>query len=261
MEHITRFFGILGLFVSMSAQAQFSAPTLLGTTDTVYIDLDTLGAAGVVAVYWDVLNDTEETLDLMVTRTLVDTVSPFNYPFETDEDGVPLEGSYERFCWGQSCFNFGTDASPAIPGFFVTLEPGDTTDTFVSDFYPNGVTGTTTLEYCFHQDGPPSLGACHELTFVVTGSVDAVTSPTQAKTGIAQMMPNPASDAVQIRFENARDGVIEFRNLVGQVCRTEMVQAGATLQRLDLEGMADGIWLVSYKVDGLAVSTKRLVIR
>ena len=90
MKHITRFFGILGLFVSMSAQAQFSAPTLLGTTDTVYIDLDTLGAAGVVAVYWDVLNDTEETLDLMVTRTLVDTVSPFNYPFETDEDGVPL---------------------------------------------------------------------------------------------------------------------------------------------------------------------------
>ena len=143
----------------------------------------------------------------------------------------------------------------------MTLEPGDTTDTFVSDFYPNGVTGTTTLEYCFHQDGPPSLGACHELTFVVTGSVDAVTTPTQAKTGIAQMMPNPASDAVQIRFENARDGVIEFRNLVGQVCRTEMVQAGATLQRLDLEGMADGIWLVSYKLDGLAVSTKRLVIR
>ena len=261
MKHITRFSGILGLFVSMSAQAQFSAPTLLGTTDTVYIDLDTLGAAGVVAVYWDVLNDTEETLDLMVTRTLVDTVSPFNYPFETDEDGVPLEGSYERFCWGQSCFNFGTDASPAIPGFFVTLEPGDTTDTFVSDFYPNGVTGTTTLGYCFHQDGPPSLGACHELTFVVTGSVDAVTSPTQAKTDIAQLMPNPASDAVQIRFENARDGVIEFRNLVGQVCRTEMVQAGATLQHLDLEGMADGIWLVSYKVDGLAVSTKRLVIR
>lgn len=170
MKHITRSFGILGLFVSMSAQAQFSAPTLLGTTDTVYIDLDTLGAAGVVAVYWDVLNDTEETLDLMVTRTLMDTVSPFNYPFETDEDGVPLEGSYERFCWGQSCFNFGTDASPAIPGFFVTLEPGDTTDTFVSDFYPNGVTGTTTLGYCFHQDGPPSLGACHELTFVVTGS-------------------------------------------------------------------------------------------
>ena len=261
MKHITRFFGILGLFLSLSAQAQFSAPTLSGTTDTVYIDLDTLGAAGVVAVYWDVLNGTEETLDLMVTRTLVDTVSPFNYPFETDENGMPFEGSYERFCWGQSCFNFGTDASPAIPGFFVTLEPGDTTDTFVSDFYPNGVTGTTTLQYCFHQDGPPSLGACHELTFVVTGSVDVVTSPAHAKTGIAQMMPNPASDAVQIRFENARDGVIEFRNLVGQVGRAEKVQAGATLQRLDLDGMADGIWLVSYKVEGVAVSTKRLVIR
>ena len=43
--------------------------------------------------------------------------------------------------------------------------------------------------------------------------------------------------------------------------RAEKVQAGATFQRLDLDGMADGIWLVSYKVEGVAVSTKRLVIR
>ena len=112
MEHITRFFGILGLILSLSAQAQFSAPTLLGTTDTVYIDLDTLGAAGVVAVYWDVLNDTEETLDLMVTRTLVDTVSPFNYPFETDENGVPLEGSMSAFAGSNRA---STERMPLLP--------------------------------------------------------------------------------------------------------------------------------------------------
>ena len=118
MKHITRFFGILGLFLSLSAQAQFSAPTLSGTTDTVYIDLDTLGAAGVVAVYWDVLNGTEEALDLMVTRTLVDTVSPFNYPFETDENGMPFEGSYERFCWGAIVLQFWNRRLSGDPWFF-----------------------------------------------------------------------------------------------------------------------------------------------
>lgn len=262
MKLLTRLFmSAVGLSaLSFSAEAQVAPATLLGAPDTVYVDMDTLGAAGVVAVYWDVLNETEETLDLMVTRAFVDTVSPFNYPYETDENGIPLAGSYERFCWGQSCFNFGTDASPSNPAFLVSLEPGDTTDTFVSDFYPNGVTGTTTLSYCFHQSGPPSLGACHNITFVVTGTVDAVTSMDIAPTGITAMSPNPTDGMVSIRLESARDGMLEFRNLVGQVCHTERVQAGVEMQRVDLNSLAEGIWLVSYKVEGLAVSTKRLVI-
>lgn len=257
MKLLTRLFmSAVGLSaLSFSAEAQVAPATLLGAPDTVYVDMDTLGAAGVVAVYWDVLNETEETLDLMVTRTFVDTVSPFNYPYVFD-----APGSYERFCWGQSCFNFGTDASPSNPAFLVTLEPGDTTDTFVSDFYPNGITGTTTLRYCFHQSGPPSLGACHDITFVVSGTVDAVTTLEVASTGITAMAPNPTAGFVSVRLEGARDGMLEFRNLVGQVCRTEPVQAGVEMQRVNLNGMAEGIWLVSYKVDGVAVSTKRLVI-
>ena len=258
MKQMSSIFAACVTFVtlSISVQAQIAPPTVLGAPDSVFVNIDTLSGAGVVAVHWDVTNETADVLDLMVTRSFLDTVSPFNYPYVLD-----AAGSYERFCWGQTCFNFGTDASPSNPAFLVSLEPSDTTDTFVGDFYPNGVTGNTTLRYCFHQNGPASLGACHDITFVVTGTVDAVSAPDLNQPGLAQISPNPASDHVQIRFEGTRDGDLVIRNLVGQVCKTERVQSGASLQMVNLEDMRKGVYLVSYNVDGIAVSTERLVIQ
>ena len=43
--------------------------------------------------------------------------------------------------------------------------------------------------------------------------------------------------------------------------RTEPVLAGAQTLRVSLNDLASGIWLVSYTVDGVTVSTKRLVVR
>ena len=78
---------------------------------------------------------------------------------------------------------------------------------------------------------------------------------------LAGMSPNPAGDEVLLTFNDSRNGVLEFRNLIGQVCRTEQVVQGLTEQRVSLDDMTDGVWLVTYSVDGTAVSTKRLVIR
>ena len=75
------------------------------------------------------------------------------------------------------------------------------------------------------------------------------------------MAPNPATDEVILRFNEPRQGAVEFRNLVGQVIRTEPVLAGAQALRVSLNDLASGIWLVSYTVDGVTVSTKRLVVR
>ena len=62
-------------------------------------------------------------------------------------------------------------------------------------------------------------------------------------------------------WNNAQTGVLEFRNLVGQVVKSEQVLGGVSSQRVNLDGLSDGIWLVTYTVDGVAVSTKRLVLR
>ena len=248
---------ILGMFMTTVLWNQV---VLVDAPDTIYASLDTLGASGALEAHWDVVNGSENPLELQVTRILIDTVSPFNYPYVSGG-----EGSYERFCWGTTCFNYGTDSSPDNPTFLVSLAPGDSAsmdyDVFRSDFYPNGVVGTTTLRYCIHPNFSVGAGTCHSVTYVIDGTTDLRDQPSSTSPAIASIQPNPASDRMVIQFEDARRGLLEFRNLVGQVVKAEPVADGAKSQAIHLDDMAPGIWLVTYRVDGIPRSTQRLVIR
>ena len=232
-------------------QAQISLE-ILGAPDTVQVSLDTLVSPDVQA-YWDVTNVGEESLDVMVTRSFMEMADPFNFPYS---DGDP--GSYERFCWGPLCYPFGTMASADQGSPLVTLAPADTNNTFKADFYPNGVAGVTTIKYCFQTPGDPENAVCHEVTFVV----DATSDVTELSTGVVcSLMPNPATDMVILSMDRALDGAVEFRNLVGQVAKRERIQAGVTQQAVNLDGLTEGIWLVSVVSEGRVLATQRLVIR
>lgn len=246
---------VMGLLAWASLNGVRAQATLVDAPDTVFVALDTLASGGAVEAHWDVANETDSPLVLMVTRNFEDTVSPFNYPYSSGESGA-----YERFCWGPTCFNYGTDSSPTNDSFLVTLQPGQSTSTFRSDYYPNGVEGSTTMQYCFHPAGEPLGGACHSVTFAAVATAD-VADWKPSKVGISSLSPNPATDEVVFHFEKPAPGMLEFRNLVGQVVRSELVFGGASVQRVDVADLSDGIWLVTYKVDGAAVTTKRLVIR
>ena len=137
----------VGLFGAL-AGGSWGQATLVDAPDTIYVALDTLSGSGAVEAHWTVANNTDSPLSLMVTRNFIDTVSPFNYPYQSGEPGA-----FERFCWGPTCFNYGTDSSPANAAFFVNLNSGLSDDSFRSDYYPNGVVGSTTLEYCFTKKG------------------------------------------------------------------------------------------------------------
>ena len=233
------------------AQAQISLE-ILDAPDTVHVSLDTLGTPDVQA-YWDVTNVGEESLDVLVTRSFIQMADPFNFPYV---DGEP--GSYERFCWGPLCYPFGTVASADQGSALVTLAPADTNNTFKADFYPNGVAGVTTIKYCFQTPGNASNAVCHEVTFVV----DATSDVTELPIGVAcSLMPNPATDVVTLTMDRALDGAVEFRNLVGQVAKRARIQAGVTQQAVNLDGLTEGIWLVSVVSEGRVLATQRLVIR
>ena len=131
--------------------------------DTVFGYLD-VPADNELSVHLDVQNASENTLVLMATRLYVDTVSPYNYPYATG-----AEGAYDRFCWGPLCYNYGTDASSSTnAALLVTLAPGAINTSLVTDYYHNGVVGTSTLRYCLHEVGQaPESGSCHDMTFVI----------------------------------------------------------------------------------------------
>lgn len=120
----------------------------------------------------DVQNNSEDTLMLMLTRLYVDTVSPYNYPYQFGS-----EGAYDRFCWGPLCYNFGSDNSSSSENLLVTLAPGEVNTTLVTDYYYNGVAGMSTLRYCLHAvDQGPEDGSCHDVTFRVDQNLSVATA-------------------------------------------------------------------------------------
>jgi hypothetical protein len=99
---------------------------------------------------------------------------------------------------------------------------------------------------------------CHEVTFVV----DATANVNELLPAVeCSLMPNPATDVVTLNMDRALDGVVEFRNLVGQLAKSECIQRGVTRQVVSLDGLSDGIWLVSLASQGRVLATQRLVIR
>ena len=229
--------------------------SIVGAPDSLFMALDTLGTSPAEA-HWEVANNTEGPLSLMVTRTFLDTVSPFNYPWS-----FSAEGSYERFCWGPTCFQYGTNSSPTDAGDLVTLNPGQATNTFRGDFYPNGVTGNSTLRYCFHPVGQDSLSACHDITFVVTAAAEVKPIAGTERQASFSLMPNPVKDIATLQFDHAQEGTVELRNLVGQTVGVWPVHPGIKRLQVSVGEFGEGIWLATYSVKGRVVSTQRVVIQ
>jgi hypothetical protein len=59
-----------------------------------------------ISLHWDVTNLTNDTLDLMVFRNIIQAVDVLNLPYE---EGEP--GAYDRFCWGPLCYPIGAVSS------------------------------------------------------------------------------------------------------------------------------------------------------
>ena len=70
-------------------------------------------------------------------------------------------------------------------------------------------------------------------------------------------MMRPRARAAEVRVLQ----LLFLRNLVGQVAKRERIQAGVTQQAVNLDGLTEGIWLVSVVSEGRVLATQRLVIR
>ena len=229
--------------------------TLIIPNDTIFVALDEVGSEEIVA-HWDVFNDTFIPLELMCSRTYVSTVTPYNYPFV-----LGAEGSYEKFCWGPLCYNYGTDASSTNSSLLVNMQPVTTNDTFIAYFYPNDVIGTTTFEYCFHPVGDVSGGNCGQITYVVTATA-AVEVMTPIEMSISAVYPNPLVDQGSIDFSipQGSTGTIIIRDVTGKILSetTDLVMNGSL--QLESSDFMAGIFFSTLVVDAHSASTKRFVV-
>jgi hypothetical protein len=254
---------VLATFI-LAAGNTFSQ-TILAPADTIFAALDTLNEFhyGEISVHWDVVNETDSEMILMCTRNFIDTVSPYNYPYVQSTEENPVEGAYEKFCWGTLCYNFGTDASSSNSALIVSLPPGVTNNTFIGYYYQHDVEGTTTMEYCIHPAETDTFALCKQITYVITatsGLEDGI--EIEGLSAITSVYPNPidGSGWIEFNLRSGEVGVLIFRDVTGK----EMKRVGSLVYsgRVNIEAseFAQGLSFCTLEVDGITVHTERFIV-
>lgn len=232
-------------------------PTLVDPVDAVEGTLSD-PAFDEVSVHWDVLNGTNEDLTLMVTRTLVQAVTPYNQPYTA---GAP--GAYDRFCWGPLCYNFGTASSSTNASLLVTIPPGLANATFVGDYYHNGVAGMTAIDYCFHPVGALEAGACHVVSYCMDAEncVLGVGSVVGSAAGprIVSVAPQPLVELGSLTFDlaGAGKGRLRLVNAAGMQAAEWELDADRGTLFVSASDFAPGMYIAVLEVDGVVRHTAR----
>lgn len=234
-------------------------PILLDAVDVVQGDpSDT-----VMVAEWHVTNASESPMTLYVERNVIQVVDPMNLPYAPG-----AAGAYERFCWGGTCYPYGTGSS-ALP-LALTLEPMDTTglnsfgaeEWLISDYYPNGVAGATALEYCFKatQQGVPEV--CHTVLFCAgTAEEECVLSVDQPKpAGFGSLSPNPVVGRSALTYSAPHGARLVILDLTGKTMKRLVVPPGSGMVWIDGAEFAPGVYLHALEVDGRIVQTRKFSV-
>ncbi|MAU76267.1 MAG: hypothetical protein CL831_05255 [Crocinitomicaceae bacterium] len=239
--------------------------TIISPTDTIFASLDTLNElnSGEISLHWDVVNESNSEMTLMCTRTFVDTVSPFNYPYVQSLPEAPVEGAYEKFCWGPLCYNYGTDASSQNPSLLVTLPSGATESTFIAYYYPYDVLGTTTIEYCFHPVDDVAAGSCHQITYVIDASASTENNLNRpGESTLSMVYPNPLEGMGWLKYDIRVGQVADvvFRDLAGKEIMRESGLVLSGKIAIHSDKLTQGLCFCTLEIDGFAVKTERFVV-
>lgn len=241
----------LVLAVLVVTQVQFTQaqePTLIDPVDIV----EGLPTDEAFVAEWFVTNATENPMTLTVSRNVLQTVETMNLPYEP---GAP--GAYERFCWGGTCYPYGTAESALA--LALTLQPNDTTginafgaeDWLIADYYPNGEVGATAIEYCFEPTQQGVATVCHTVVFCAgIETENCVLSVPQNEVEIQGLAPNPVEGLSSLTYRAPEGGVLRFLDLTGRTVKSVVLSPGQGAVWVDGADFAPGTYLYALEVHG-----------
>ena len=166
---------------------------------------------------------------------------------------ITLGNTMNALCWGV-CFP---------PDIFVATDPieigAGLTDSlnFSGHYYPQGVSGITTIRYVFFDERNPSDSVCVNVSY---STFPLGIDNTASSAGITAY-PNPANQTAHFDVPQgiAAGSRILVRNLLGNVVMDAPALPGKL--SLDTEGLASGVYFYTLLENGRQVSTRKLLIR
>jgi hypothetical protein len=239
MKMKTLFFSVL-LSAVMGPAVLWAQPTLVDPIEVFEGSLDD-PANEEIALHWDVTNLTDDTLSLMVTRNIIQLVSPYNLPYNQD---VP--GAYDRFCWGPLCYDYGQYSSFTTEGYLVELLPNETDSTFIADYYPAGVAGVTALEYCFHPVEDVAAGTCQQVLYCLDAENCAL-NVNESTIESSPLFPQPVTGLSSFPYQlnGASRAELTIHNAAGQLVEQQTLRAQQGVVYIDAAAYPTGMYVLA----------------
>lgn len=250
---------LLALFgIAMASTGVLAQPTLVDPIEVFEGSLDDPETEE-IAIHWDVTNLTDDTLNLMVTRSIIQLVSPYNLPYNEQSPG-----SYDRFCWGPLCYPYGTTSSFSTEGYLVELLPNETDTTFIADFYPAGIAGVTAFNYCFHPvgwDNVSEAGTCQQVLFCLDAENCAL-NVDESAIQTSPLFPQPVTgiSSFPYHLNGAPDAMLRIHSIAGHLVKSENLRAQHGIIYINADEFESGVYILSITArDGGQVSERFIV--
>jgi len=168
---------------------------------------------------------------------------------------TPSTGTDHQFCWGPICY--GPMVELAIDT--IILAPGAQDNTFDAYFFPNGNGGMHQVRYTFFDANNVADSSAVEMSFntplSVTGAISAIPQ-------VGAAYPNPARDQTAITYQVGENDKVslEVYNIAGALVAQEQLASGSATFTLSTANLKSGVYFYTFRINGKAVQTKRLII-
>ena len=226
MKMKTLFFSVL-LCAVMGPVVSWAQPTLVDPIEVFEGSLDDPENEE-IALHWDVTNLTDDTLSLMVTRNIIQLVSPYNLPY--DEDAA---GAYDRFVGGLCAIPMVNSARFPQKGIWWNCFPMKPIPTFIADYYPAGV-GVTALEYCFHPVGDVAAGTCQQVLYCLDAE-NCAFNVQESTIETTPLFPQPVTGLSSFPYQlnGASRAEMTIHNAAGQLVEQQTLRAQQGIVYID----------------------------
>lgn len=191
------------------------------TEDTITIDYTTYGID--IAYWMYVENTSENNVDIVLTKTIIDTVP----------------GSQVHFCWG-SCV--GAEVYVSDP---VELAPGSS-DVFQAEYMMNSGSGNSVVRYTFTNANDTSDYTSIVLVYRTTVGI------AEAPVMNVRTYPNPVVNKVYVAGAS-QNAMVSLYDILGN-----QIIADTRANSIDMSSLSAGIYMIQIK-EGNRISTKKII--
>lgn len=168
-------------------------------------------------------------------------------------------GHDNNFCIGPICYPPFVDTSAVADSVYMV--PGHVESTFIGHLQPHEVTGVTVAKYCMFDYHNPSDSTCFIVTYNITPVGIRESSSITAQLG--DVYPNPANSIASFAYmiegtPTTKEYLVH--DLVGNLVSENLLDDFQGVQEVSIEDLNAGVYIISIRLDGAIVGTKRLVV-